>query len=241
LKNGVFCALNSLGPLTEFEIGVIFLSLRIAFWATLVALPIALGVAWVLTRRNFRGKTILSAFVFLPLVLPPVVVGYVLLIIFSPTGAFGSVLSGLGINPSFTWQGAALAAGTMAFPLMVRAFQQGFAAIDPGLTEAASTLGASPAFAFRTIVLPLLAPATLSAGILGFSRALGEFGATITFVAAIPGVSLTLPSAIYTSLQVPGQEGSSLRLVVIAVLLAVGAIMASEFIARRAQRLREAS
>lgn len=213
---------------------IVMLSLRIAAVATAVALPLAIYVAWLLARRHFWGHAVLNGIVHLPLVLPPVVTGYVLLILFGRNGPVGAVLYDMfGITLAFTWTGAALAAGIMAFPLMVRAIRLGFEAVDTGLEAAAATLGASPLRVFFTITLPLIAPGILAGAVLGFAKALGEFGATITFVAAIPGQTQTIPSAIYGLLQVPGQEGAVVSLVVVSVVLAMGALIVSEYLSRR--------
>ncbi len=210
------------------------LSLRVACVATLCALPLAIWVAHVLARRAFVGKQILNGVVHLPLVLPPVVTGYLLLVVFGGNGVVGGWLREMtGFTFAFRWTGAALAAAIMAFPLMVRAIRLGIEAVDPGLEEAAATLGASRLRIFCTITLPLIAPGILAGGVLGFAKALGEFGATITFVAAIPGETQTIPSAIYALLQVPGQEPAVAALVVVSVVLAMGALIASEWLARR--------
>jgi len=185
----------SLGPQ---EWAAIFLSLRVACVATLFALPLAIWVAHLLARKPFRGRWLLNAVVHLPLVLPPVVTGYLLLVLFGGNGWIGRILTDVfGITLAFRWTGAALAAAIMAFPLMVRAIRLGLEAVDPGLEVAARTLGASNWRVFRTVTLPLIAPSILAATVLGFAKALGEFGATITFVAAIPGQTQTIPSAIY--------------------------------------------
>ena len=214
----------------------ILLSLRVALVATLFSLPIAVWVAHLLARRDFPGKQIVNGLVHLPLVLPPVVTGYLLLVLFGTQGPLGAPLQALGITFAFRWTGAALAAAIMAFPLMVRALRLGFEAVDPGLEDAARTLGASRARVFRTVTLPLIAPSLLAAAVLGFAKALGEFGATITFVAAIPGQTQTIPSAIYALLQVPGQDGAVLGLVLVSVALAMGALVLSEWLARRVAR-----
>jgi len=216
---------------------IVLLSLRIATVATLVALPLAIIVAWVLARRRFWGHGLLNGIVHLPLVLPPVVTGYLLLIVFGRQGAVGALLYDVfGITLAFRWTGAALAAGIMAFPLMVRAIRLGFEAVDRGIEDAAGTLGASPGRVFRTVTLPLIAPGVLAGAVLGVAKALGEFGATITFVAAIPGQTQTIPSAIYGLLQVPGEEGAVVALVVVSVVLAMGAVIASEWLSRRMMR-----
>ncbi|MEM9580725.1 MAG: molybdate ABC transporter permease subunit [Pseudomonadota bacterium] len=211
------------------------MSLRVSLVAALVALPFAVLVAWALSRSRMPGKPVLNLLVFLPLVMPPVVTGYGLLILFGKQGAIGGTLDEVfGITLAFRWTGAALAAAVMGFPLMVRAIRQGFDAVDTRLEDAASTLGASPRAVFLTITLPLIAPGVIAGAILGFAKALGEFGATITFVASIPGQTETLPSAIYTLLQVPGEEPAALRLIACSVVLAIGALIASEWLTRRA-------
>jgi len=213
---------------------VVALSLRIAAVATFVALPMAIAVGWILARKRFPGHAVLNGLVHLPLVLPPVVTGYILLVVMGRQGPVGGFLYDVfGITLAFRWTGAALAAGIMAFPLMVRAIRLGFEAMDQGIENAAATLGAGPWRVFATITLPLIAPAILAGAVLGFAKALGEFGATITFVAAIPGETQTIPSAIYALLQVPGAEGDVVALVVVAVVLALGAVILSEWLARR--------
>jgi len=214
----------------------LILSLKVSFWATVLTLPLALAVAWLLARREFSGKSVLSALVHLPLVLPPVVVGYLLLLTFGRQGAIGGFLEEIGIVLAFRWTGAALAAGVMGFPLMVRAIRLAFEAVDPRLEAAAETLGAGRAQVFALITLPLIAPGILAGALLGFAKAMGEFGATITFVANIPGETRTLPSAIYTFLQVPGGEEGAIRLLVLSVVVAVGAVLVSEWLARRVAR-----
>ncbi len=219
------------------ETTAILLSLRVALVATLCALPLAVWVAYVLARKDFFGRNLLNGLVHLPLVLPPVVTGYLLLVVFGQQGAVGGFLSDtFGVTFAFRWTGAALAAAVMAFPLMVRAIRLGFEAVDPGLEEAAATLGASKSRVFRTITLPLVLPGILAGTVLGFAKALGEFGATITFVAAIPGETQTIPTAIYGLLQVPGREPAVLSLVVVSIVLAMGALLASEWLARRMSR-----
>lgn len=215
---------------------IVMLSLRVALVATLCALPLAIWVAYVLARKRFPGRQLLNGLVHLPLVLPPVVTGYLLLVLFGREGPLGAPLAALGISFAFRWTGAALAAGIMAFPLMVRAIRQGFEAVDPGLEAAAATLGARRWRVWRTVTLPLVLPGILAGAVLGFAKALGEFGATITFVAAIPGQTQTIPSAIYGLLQVPGGEPAVLRLVVVSIVLAMGALMLSEWLARRMAR-----
>lgn len=215
----------------------ILLSLRVALVATLTALPIAIWVAYILARKSFPGREVLNGLVHLPLVLPPVVTGYLLLVVFSQQGPIGAPLYDIfGISFAFRWTGAALAAAIMAFPLMVRAIRLGFEAVDTGLEDAAATLGASRWRVWWTVTLPLVLPGVLAGGILGFAKALGEFGATITFVAAIPGQTQTIPTAIYGLLQVPGEEPAVLGLVIVSVILAMGALLVSEWLARRMAR-----
>lgn len=210
------------------------LSLLVGVTATALALPLAIWVAWLLARRDFWGKAALNAFVHLPLVLPPVVTGYLLLIAFGRTGPVGRFLEEtLGLVLAFRWTGAVLAAIVMGFPLMVRAIRLAIEAVDPKLEEAARTLGAPEWAVFRTVTLPLILPGILAGGVMGFAKAIGEFGATITFVANIPGETQTLPSAIYVLLQVPGGEDAALRLVLWACVLALGAVVLSEWLARR--------
>jgi len=211
------------------------LSLRIAIVATLVALPFGLAVAWLLARKDFWGKSLLDGLVHLPLVLPPVVTGYLLLLSFGQKGLIGSFLADtFGIVFSFRWTGAALACGIMGFPLLVRAIRLSFEAIDRRLEDAASTLGANRAWAFLTITLPLALPGIIAGMVLCFAKALGEFGATITFVSNIPGETQTISAAIYTFLQVPGGDAAAGRLVMVAIIIALAALVASEWLARRA-------
>ena len=210
------------------------LSLLVGVTATALALPLAIWIAWLLARQDFWGKSVLNAMVHLPLVLPPVVTGYLLLIAFGRTGPVGRFLEDtLGLVLAFRWTGAVLAAIVMGFPLMVRAIRLAIEAVDPKLEEAARTLGASGWAVFRTVTLPLILPGILAGGVMGFAKAIGEFGATITFVANIPGETQTLPSAIYALLQVPGGEDAALRLVLWACVLALGAVILSEWLARR--------
>ncbi len=209
------------------------LSLKVSLIATLFSLPVAIAVAWLLARRRFPGHALVSALVHLPLVLPPVVTGYLLLLTFGRNGAVGGLLESVGIVLAFRWTGAALAAAVMGFPLMVRAIRLSIEAVDPKLEEAAATLGAGRWAGFLRVTLPLIGPGILAGAVMGFAKAMGEFGATITFVANIPGQTQTLPSAIYAFLQVPGGEGSALRLVVLASGVAVAAVLLSEWLARR--------
>ncbi|OOY08686.1 molybdate ABC transporter permease subunit [Thioclava sp. F36-7] len=211
----------------------VVLSLKVAGWATLLSLPPGLFVAYALARWRFPGRSLVNGLVHLPLILPPVVTGYLLLIGFAPNGIIGAALAKIGITVAFSWRGAALAAGIMAFPLMVRAIRLAIEAVDPKLEQAASTLGASRIASFATITLPLILPGILAGSITAFAKAMGEFGATITFVSNIPGQTQTLPLAIYSQLQVPGGEAEAARLVVISVTLALGALLVSEWLARR--------
>jgi molybdate transport system permease protein len=211
------------------------LSLRIAAVSTVVALPFGIALAFLLARKSFWGKSLLDAVVHLPLVLPPVVTGYLLLITFgrkAPVGAF--LADHFGIVFSFRWTGAALACGIMAFPLMVRAIRLSIEAIDQRLEDAAATLGANRTWLFLTVTLPLALPGVIAGMMLAFARALGEFGATITFVSNIPGETQTISAAIYTLTQVPGGDRAALSLVIVAVIISVAALVASEWFARRA-------
>ena len=213
------------------------LSLRVAVVATLVSTPIGIAVAWLLARRDFWGKALLDAVVHLPLVLPPVVTGYLLLLSFGRKGPIGGFLDHyLGIVFSFRWTGAALACGVMSFPLLVRPMRLSIEAIDRRLEQAAGTLGATPWQVFLTVTLPLALPGIVAGMIMGFAKALGEFGATITFVSNIPGETQTISSAIYSLIQTPEGDMPALRLVFISAVMAIGALIASEFFARRALR-----
>ena len=219
------------------ELEVLWLSLRVAFWSVAVSLPLAVGVAYVLARATFPGKTLFDAAVHLPLVLPPVVVGYFLLLLFGRRGPLGEMLEQwFGIVVAFRWTGAALAAGIMGFPLMVRAMRLSFETIDRKLEAAASTLGAGRVGVFLTVTLPLALPGVVTGLLLSFARGLGEFGATITFVSNIPGETRTLPLAIYTYTQTPAGDTAAMRLSLIAVLLSLAALYASEVLVRRAAR-----
>lgn len=210
------------------------LSLRVSLWATLAALPLAVFVAYALARWQFPGKQIVNSLVHLPLILPPVVTGYLLLLVLGTKGPVGGALQQIGIVFAFRWTGAALAAGIMAFPLMVRAIRLSVEAVDPKLEQAAATLGASRLLCFVTITLPMILPGLIAGAVLGFAKAMGEFGATITFVSSIPGQTQTLPSAIYTFLQVPGGETAALRLTLVSIAIALTALLLSERLARRA-------
>jgi molybdate transport system permease protein len=221
--------------LTPDEWIAVRLSLRIAIVASVVALPFGIAIAWLLARKNFWGKSLLDGLVHLPLVLPPVVTGYLLLISFGRRGPVGAFLAdNFGIVFSFRWTGAALACGIMAFPLLVRAIRLSFESIDRKLEAAAATLGASPLRTFLTISLPLALPGVIAGMVLCFAKALGEFGATITFVSNIPGETQTISAAIYSLTQVPGGDAAAMRLVVVAVVLSLAALIASEWFARRA-------
>jgi molybdate transport system permease protein len=221
--------------LTAEEWTAIQLSLRVATIATFVAMPFGVAVAWLLARKDFWGKSLVDGIVHLPLVLPPVVTGYLLLISFGRRGVIGSFLyEYFGIVFSFRWTGAALACGIMGFPLMVRAMRLSIEAIDRKLEAAASTLGANPLRAFATVTLPLAMPGVISGMVLAFAKALGEFGATITFVSNIPGETQTISAAIYTYTNIPGGEAAAGRLVIIAIVLALAALIVSEWFARRA-------
>lgn len=223
--------------LTPEEWGIVALSLKVGGVAVLVVLPVAFALAWLLARARFPGKVLVDALVHLPLVIPPVVTGWLLLLAFAPAGPLGMWLqSWFGVTVLFRWTGAAIAAAVMALPLMVRAIRLSIEAVDRRLEQASRTLGASPARTFRTITLPLSLPGVIAGIVLGFARALGEFGATITFVSNVPGETQTLPLAIYAALQTPGGEGLVLRLAGISVLLSLAALIASELIARRAGR-----
>ncbi len=220
--------------LSPLEVEALALSLRVARWSVLTSLPVGLLVAWVLARREFFGKSALNAVVHLPLVLPPVVVGYLLLVLLGREGPLGRLLyDWFGVGLPFTWEGAALAAAVMAFPLMVRAMRLSLESVDQRLEAAARTLGAGPIGVFLTITLPLMAPGIVVGALLGFARSLGEFGATITFAANIPGETRTLPLALYTLTQTPGGEGAALRMTVLSVVLSLAALAASEYAARR--------
>ena len=221
--------------LTAEEWTAVALSLRIALVATIVSLPFGIAVAWLLARKEFWGKALLDGIVHLPLVLPPVVTGYLLLIWFGRRGPIGAFLADtFGIVLSFRWTGAVLACGVMAFPLLVRAIRLSFEAIDRRLEDAASTLGADRFWAFLTVTLPLALPGVIAGMVLSFAKALGEFGATITFVSNIPGETQTLSAAIYTFTQIPGGDAAAFRLVVVAIVIALAALVASEWFARRA-------
>jgi molybdate transport system permease protein len=228
-----------LEAVTPEEIVAIKLSLRVATVAVAASLPLAVLVAYILSRGDFRGKILLDGFVHLPLVLPPVVTGYALLILFGRRGPLGAFLEQtFGIVLSFRWTGAALAAAVMGFPLMVRAIRLGFDAIDRRSEEAAATLGASPLWVFATVTLPLASTGIVAGVVLAFAKALGEFGATITFVSNIPGETQTIPAAIYTYTQTPDGDAGALRLSLVAVAISLAALIASELLIRRSGQRR---
>lgn len=217
--------------LTPEEQTAVELSIRVALWATVTSLPLGIAVAMLLSRGKFWGKSILNGIVFLPLVLPPVVTGYILLLLFGRRGVLGAFLANnLGIVFAFRWTGAALACAVMGFPLLVRALQLSIDSIDRGLEDAAGTLGANSVWVFVTVTLPLILPGIIAGTILSFARAMGEFGATITFVSNIPGETQTLPSAIYTFTQVPGGDVAAFRLTAVAIVVSMSALLISEAI-----------
>ena len=223
--------------LSAEEWQAVALSLRVSFWATVVSLPFGLFAAYALARWRFWGRQALNGLVHLPLILPPVVTGYLLLITFGRKGSVGALLDQwFGVVLAFRWTGAALAAAVMAFPLMVRAMRLAIEAVDPRLEQAASTLGASRVWVFATVTLPLILPGILAGAILAFAKAMGEFGATITFVSNIPGQTQTLPSAIYSALNVPGGEAQATRLVLVAIAVAMAALLLSEWVSRAVAR-----
>ena len=225
-----------MGWLGPEEWQAVALSLRVAILATAASLPFGLLAAYALARWRIPGRAVLNGLVHLPLILPPVVTGYLLLLTFGPTAPVGGFLESLRLGVAFRWTGAALAAAIMAFPLMVRAIRLSIEAVDPKLEQAAATLGASRMRVYFTVTLPLTLPGIVTGSVLAFAKAMGEFGATITFVSNIPGQTRTLPSAIYAFLQVPDGEASALRLVSVSVFVALGALALSEWLARRAAR-----
>ena len=222
-----------LGP-EEWQ--AVALSLRVSLWATLASLPFGLLCAFALARWSFPGKQLLNGLVHLPLILPPVVTGYLLLLTCGTRGPLGAPLNAIGITFAFRWTGAALAAAIMAFPLMVRAIRLSVEAVDPKLEQAAATLGASRLRIFVTVTLPLILPGVVAGAVLAFAKAMGEFGATITFVSNIPGQTQTIPSAIYAFLQVPGKEDAALKLVSVSVAVAMLALLLSEYVSRAVAR-----
>ena len=224
--------------LTPFETEALILSLKVAAWAVLCSLPVAIFFAWLLARRDFRGKSVLNAVLHLPLVVPPVVVGYGLLMLLGTSAPLGAWLeSSFGITIAFTWKGAAVAAAIVSFPLMLRAIRLSMDAIDPRLEFVAQTLGASRLRTLLTVTIPLTLPGLVAGVALSFARCLGEFGATITFVANIPGETRTLPLALYTAINTPGAETEAGRIVVISIVLALAALGLSEMAARRVTRV----
>ena len=216
------------------ELDAIKLSVEVAVWAVCTGLIPAIGFAYLFARFNFRGKALLDALIHLPLVVPPVVTGFLLIIILGRYTPIGGFFELLGIKFAFNWKGAVIASLVMSFPLMVRAIRLSIEAVDRGLEDAARTLGAGKARIFMTITLPLSVPGIISGGMLGFARSLGEFGATITFVSNIPGETQTLPLALYTYTQTPGGEFMAARLCAVSITIAIGALALSEIIARRA-------
>ena len=219
------------------ELNAIYLSLKIATIAILFVLPVAIFIAWILSRKQFWGKQLLNGIVHLPLVLPPVVIGYLLLIVMAKRGAIGQYLwEWFGFSFSFSWRGAVLASAVMAFPLMVRSIKQAFDAIDPKLEQAARTLGASPLKVFFTLNLPLSFSGVIAGAVLGFARSLGEFGATITFVSNIPNQTQTIPAALFTFIETPDGKLAAARLCAIAIAISLIALSASEWLAERQKR-----
>ena len=222
---------------TEQELNAIYLSLKIATVAVVLALPFAIGVAWLLARKNFWGKNLLNGIIHLPLVLPPVVIGYLLLVLMAKKGVIGQWLwEWFGISFSFSWRGAVLASMVMAFPLMVRSIRLTFEAIDPKLEQAARTLGASPLKVFFTLNLPLSFSGIIAGAVLGFARSLGEFGATITFVSNIPKETQTIPAALYSFIESPDGELAAARLCAVAIAISLFALFCSEWLAQRQQK-----
>lgn len=220
--------------LSADDITAILLSLKVASTAVAVSLPFGVAVAWLLARKRFWGRTVLDGLVHLPLILPPVVTGYALLLTFGRRGLLGGLLDQwFGLVFSFRWTGAALAAGIMGFPLMVRSIRMAIEGVDAKLETAASTLGASSIMVFFTVTLPLILPGIAAGAVLAFAKAMGEFGATITFVSNIPGETQTLSAAIYTYTQVPGGDAAALRLTLVSVALSMAALIASEVLSRR--------
>ena len=222
---------------SPIELEALFLSLTVAFWSVLITLPLGLFTAWLLARKNFYGRALVNGIIHLPLVLPPVVVGFFLLAMLGQQGPIGQFLYNVfGITIIFTWQGAAIASAIMSFPLMVRAIRISIENVDTKLEAAARTLGASPFRVFYSITLPLISPGILAGILLAFARSLGEFGATITFVSNIPGETRTLPLAIYSLVQTPGGETGALRLVLLSVIISLVALLISEYLAHQAKR-----
>ncbi|QLD33356.1 molybdate ABC transporter permease subunit [Mannheimia varigena] len=219
------------------ELNAIYLSLKIASVAILLALPLAIFFAWILARKNFWGKNLLNGIIHLPLVLPPVVIGYLLLISMAKKGVIGQVLwEWFNFSFSFSWRGAVLASMVMAFPLMVRSIRQAFEAVDPKLEQAARTLGANPIKVFFTVNIPLSFSGIIAGAVLGFARSLGEFGATITFVSNIPNQTQTIPAALFTFIETPNGEMAAARLCMVAIAISLIALFCSEWLAERQKR-----
>lgn len=224
---------------SPLEMEALRVSLKVSFWSVVWSFPVALALAWLLARKDFTGKAVLNAVIHIPLVVPPVVIGYLLLILLGRQGAIGRLLNDwFGVGLVFTWQGAAIAASVVAFPLFVRPIRQALEAVDPRLEEAAITLGADRRQAFFAVTLPIVLPGVITGALLFFARALGEFGATITFAANIPGETQTLPLALYTATQTPGGDPIALRLVFLSLALAVAALLLSEWLTRRSSTVR---
>jgi molybdate transport system permease protein len=222
--------------LSEYEWQAVFLSLKVSGLSVVCSLPLGILMAWILVRCHFPGKSLLDSIIHLPLVLPPVVVGYLLLVVMGRRGVVGQWLyDWFGFSFSFSWHGAVLASAVVAFPLMVRAIRQSLEAVDPKLELAARTLGASPWRVFFTITLPLSVPGVIVGVVLAFARSLGEFGATITFVSNIPGETRTIPLAMYTLIETPGAESAAARLCVLAILLSLAALLISDWLAKRSR------
>ncbi|GEM79390.1 molybdate ABC transporter permease [Vibrio superstes NBRC 103154] len=223
--------------LTELEITALALSLKVAFVASICILPIGIALAWLLAKKEFYGKSLLDGLIHLPLVLPPVVIGYVLLILFGKQGPLGKWLEQyLGLDFSFSWRGAALASAVVALPLMVRAIRLSILSVDSKLEDAAMTLGANPWRVFQRVTLPLIMPGVISGFVLAFARSLGEFGATITFVSNIPGETQTIPLAMFSFLETPGAEFKAMRLCILAIVIALVSLFISEWMSRRSQQ-----
>ena len=222
--------------LSEYEWQAVFLSLKVSSLSVVCSLPLGILMAWILVRCRFPGKSLLDSIIHLPLVLPPVVIGYLLLVVMGRRGVVGQWLyDWFGFSFSFSWHGAVLASAVVAFPLMVRAIRQSLEAVDTQLELAARTLGASPWRVFFTITLPLSVPGVIVGVVLAFARSLGEFGATITFVSNIPGETRTIPLAMYTLIETPGAESAAARLCVLAILLSLAALLISDWLAKRSR------
>lgn len=222
--------------LTANEWEVVQLSVKVALWCVVVSLPPGIALGWLLARCTFRGRLLLDGLCHLPLVLPPVVTGYVLLLLFGRRGVFGPALETVGIDLAFTWKAAVLSSAVVGFPLMLRAIRLAVESVDPRLEGVARTLGAGRARVFATVTLPLAAPGVLAGSLLTFARSLGEFGATITFASNIQGETRTIPAAVYTFLNQPDGEAAAARLAILSICLSLGALLASEWMARRLRR-----